>query len=92
MTQEEIESHFTHVISCNPTQSTYSGQNPDYLDKSATYLATPGTAGTNHDVATCTLTLQWNEATNVQTPGQDQTYTQGAVTLNYNAQWTYVQK
>ena len=83
ITQNEINSKFTSSIVCNPTEATTS----DYLDK----------AGSSHDEATCTLTIQWNEAglgsgQSSQTAGQDQTYTQSAVLLDYNATWVYVQK
>ena len=75
----DIASKFTHSITCNPTQATTA----DYLNKS-------GTSGSS---SSCTLTIQWNEATQAsQTPGQDQTYSQSAVILDYSAQWTYVQK
>ena len=94
MTQEQVNSNFTHSIICNPTQSNYSTAPVDYLDKIGTKASPATTAGNNHDVANCTLTIQWNEANNQNqnTPGSDQTYTQAALTLDYNAQWTYVQK
>ena len=76
----DIASKFSHSISCSPTQATSSS---DYLNKS----------GSDHSSSSCTLTIAWKEATQAnQTPGQDQTYTQGAVILDYNAQWVYIQK
>ena len=87
MDQATINSRFTHTIVCNPTQETYTGT-ADYLNKS----------GSEHSSASCTLTLAWNEANlnaggqTSQTAGEDQTFTQGAITLNYSAQWQYVQK
>ena len=91
MTQEQVNSNFTHSIVCDPTQATAT---TDYLDKIGTKATPATTAGNNHDVANCVLTIQWNEANNQNqnTPGLDQTYTQAALTLDYSAQWTYVQK
>ena len=87
MTDQEIASKFTHSIVCNPTQSVTTTNNEDYLSKS----------GSAHSSSECTLTIQWNEAglgtgQTSQTAGENQTYSQSAVTLNYSAQWTYVQK
>lgn len=88
LTPEQIAAKFTSSIVCDPTEATTS----DYLNKAG------ATAGSNHDVANCTLTIQWNEVGTgtggqaSQTAGQDQTFTQGAVLLDYNATWVYVQK
>ena len=88
MTQDQINARFSKSLVCDPTQ----GSTSDYLNKAGS------TAGNNHDVANCTLTIAWKEAVlgstgqTSQTAGQDQTFTQGAIVLSYNATWLYTQK
>ncbi len=87
ITSDQIAANFSHSITCSPTQAS----NADYLNKKGTYASPAVSVGSNHDVANCSLTIQWNEATNSGTAGQAQTYTQQAVILDYSATWVYVQ-
>ena len=86
MDQDVIDARFTHTLTCDPSET--NSETHDYLAKS----------GESHSSASCTLTIAWNQA-NVgaggqasQTPGQDQTYHQDAITFEYTAQWQYVQR